>query len=113
MSNFSFSHSVFKRLASQGCQKMSLCGNGLNSLFTVHGSLIWFLTDLFSFVLVDEENGICNIPDKTDCDSLSTDCRTEEGNFHCECKQGFEVIPSKKDRCKGLYVTTDRKQINQ
>ena len=30
MSNFSFSHSVFKRLVSQGCQKVSLCGNGLN-----------------------------------------------------------------------------------
>ena len=28
-SNFSFSHSVFKRLVSQGHQKMSLCGNGL------------------------------------------------------------------------------------
>ena len=30
MSNFSFSHSVFKRLISQGRQKVSLCGNGLN-----------------------------------------------------------------------------------
>ena len=29
-SNFSFSHSVFKRLVSQGRQKVSLCGNGLN-----------------------------------------------------------------------------------
>ena len=29
MSNFSFSHSVFKRLVSQGRQKVSLCGNGL------------------------------------------------------------------------------------
>ena len=28
-SNFSFSHSVFKRLVSQGRQKASLCGNGL------------------------------------------------------------------------------------
>ena len=27
---FSFSHSVFKRLVSQGRQKASLCGNGLN-----------------------------------------------------------------------------------
>ena len=27
-SNFSFSHSVFKRLVSQGRQKVSLCGNG-------------------------------------------------------------------------------------
>ena len=27
--NFSFSHSVFKRLVSQGRQKVSLCGNGL------------------------------------------------------------------------------------
>ena len=30
-SNFSFSHSVFKELVSQGRQKASLCGNGLNS----------------------------------------------------------------------------------
>ena len=29
-SNFSFSHSVFKRLVSQGRQKVWLCGNGLN-----------------------------------------------------------------------------------
>ena len=28
-SNFSFSHSVFNRLVSQGRQKVSLCGNGL------------------------------------------------------------------------------------
>ena len=28
-SNFSFSDSVFKRLVSQGRQKVSLCGNGL------------------------------------------------------------------------------------
>ena len=31
MSNFSFSHSVFKKLVSQGHQKVSLCGNGLIS----------------------------------------------------------------------------------
>ena len=29
-SNFSFPHSVFKRLLSQGRQKVSLCGNGLS-----------------------------------------------------------------------------------
>ena len=34
-SNFSFSHSVFKRLVSQGCQKVSLCGNGLTLYHTV------------------------------------------------------------------------------
>ena len=28
-SHFSFSHNVFKRLLSQGDQKVSLCGNGL------------------------------------------------------------------------------------
>ena len=31
-SNFFFSHSVFKRLVSQGRQKVSLCGNGLTRL---------------------------------------------------------------------------------
>ena len=30
-SNFSFSHSIFKRPVSQGRQKVSLCGNGLIS----------------------------------------------------------------------------------
>ena len=30
-SNFSFSHSVFKRLVPQGYQKVSLCGNGLKN----------------------------------------------------------------------------------
>ena len=35
-SNFSFPHSVFKRLVSHGRQKVSLCGNGLNdSLLTL------------------------------------------------------------------------------
>ena len=29
-SNFSFSHNVFKRLLSQTCHKVSLCGNGLS-----------------------------------------------------------------------------------
>ena len=28
---FSFSHNVFKRLVSQGRQKVSLCGNGLEN----------------------------------------------------------------------------------
>ena len=39
MSNFSFSHSVFKRLVSQGRQKMSLCGNGLSPHLSEHGSI--------------------------------------------------------------------------
>ena len=33
-SNFSFSDSAFKRLVSQGRQKVSLCGNGLNVVLT-------------------------------------------------------------------------------
>ena len=37
-SNFSFSHSVFKRLVSQGCQKVSMCGNGLNPAICGKGS---------------------------------------------------------------------------
>ena len=39
MSNFSFSHSVFKRLVSQGRQKVSLCGNGLNQLYGMSHAL--------------------------------------------------------------------------
>ena len=34
-SNFSFSHSVFKRLVSQGLHKVSLCGKGLNKYHTM------------------------------------------------------------------------------
>ena len=34
-SNFSFSHSVFKRHVSQGRQKVSLCGNGLTCYHTI------------------------------------------------------------------------------
>ena len=41
-SNFSFSHSVFKRIVSQGRQKVSLCGNGLTLSQT---------TNLDSFIL--------------------------------------------------------------
>ena len=50
-SNFSFSHSVFKRLVSQGRQKVSLCGNGLTSIckriIFVHDQAAFF----FSFLL--------------------------------------------------------------
>ena len=35
-SSFSFSHSVFKRLVSQGCLKVSLCGNGLTHYQTTN-----------------------------------------------------------------------------
>ena len=35
MSNFSFSHSVFKRLVSQGRQKSSLCGKALTLYHTI------------------------------------------------------------------------------
>ena len=38
-SNFSFSHSVFRRLVSQGRQKVSLCGNWLSQ-----GLANWFCT---------------------------------------------------------------------
>ena len=47
-SNFSFSHSVFKRLVSQGRQKVSLCGNGLSAYtlyrhFNPFPNKPWFL----------------------------------------------------------------------
>ena len=38
-SNFSFSHSVFKRLVSQGRQKVSLSGNGLITIQSLKTSL--------------------------------------------------------------------------
>ena len=44
MSNFSFSHIVFKRLVSKGRQKVSLCGNGLSKL-DLFGSKILMTKD--------------------------------------------------------------------
>ena len=47
-SNFSFSHSVFKRLVSQGSQKVSLCGIGLILLTNgknLHGSKLKAFTN--------------------------------------------------------------------
>ena len=40
MSNFFFSHSVFKRLVSQGRQKVSLCGDGLTQVVSYTGLAI-------------------------------------------------------------------------
>ena len=54
MSNFSFSHSVFKRLVSQGRQKVSLCGNGLMNCDTSCVSILvckWSLSMLITFTL--------------------------------------------------------------
>ena len=52
-SNFSFSHSVFKRLVSQGRQKVSLCGNGLIckflKLFRFYDVLFRFYEIIFRF----------------------------------------------------------------
>ena len=39
-SNFSFSHSVFKRFVSQGRQKVSLCGNWLIKVERCYGRMI-------------------------------------------------------------------------
>ena len=67
MSNFSFSHSVFKRLVSQGRQKVLLCGNGLNMLPDGLGLILAVKTMLYvcdkiptrhSLVLVKPNNHI-------------------------------------------------------
>ena len=55
-SNLSFSHSVFKRLVSQGRQKVSLCGNGLRRHFYLF-SRTWRY--LFNTLLV-QLNSISN-----------------------------------------------------
>ena len=47
MSNFSFSHSVFKRLISQGRQKVSLCGNGLNGVKAGYLTIYFFYIYFF------------------------------------------------------------------
>ena len=46
---FLHSHSVFKRLVSQGRQKVSLCGNGLNSFSFTH---------IFLYTLIHESHDI-------------------------------------------------------
>ena len=43
-SNFSFSHSVFRRLVSQGRQKVSLCWNGLTyALVIIRIIFMWYI----------------------------------------------------------------------
>ena len=42
-SNFFFFHSVFKRLDSQGHQKVSLCGNGLNAFNLSNCNIFFFV----------------------------------------------------------------------
>ena len=53
MSNFSFTHSVFQRLVSQGRQKLSLCENGLTTqsplLTTLKEKALENKTSIFSF----------------------------------------------------------------
>ena len=46
-SNFSFSHSVFKRLVSQGRQKVSLCGNGLKKLIVAPHKRRYYILNRF------------------------------------------------------------------
>ena len=53
MSNFFFSHSVFKRLVSQGHQKVSLCGNGFPKQQILDSSKLKEDYDTFKF----DENG--------------------------------------------------------
>ena len=48
MRNFSFSHNVFKRLVSQGRQKVSLCGNGLKINCTIWATIKLSSTNAFN-----------------------------------------------------------------
>ena len=79
MSNFSFSYSVFKRLVSQGRQKVTLCGNGLNRGVTIHwtidasrwraqGSTLIFLAARQSGLLLPDAAGL------TKCSLVLTNC---------------------------------------
>ena len=52
MINFSFSHSVFKRLVSQGHQKVSLCGNRLNEMKDTPSKQEEHRDGIFSAILV-------------------------------------------------------------
>ena len=61
-SNFSFSHSVFKRLVSHGSQKVSLCGNELITKFVIkilqkeHRYTVLTLSQTTNFRLVQTES---------------------------------------------------------
>ena len=59
---FLFSHSVFKRLVSQGRQKVSLCGNGLNHKFETIFKILYlnaFPLDQSTFVIEWKKSLFC------------------------------------------------------
>ena len=69
---FSFSHSVFKRLVTQGRQKVSLCGNGLRQLLIVSGvHVLKLFTKHQNFRLVQIES-FCRRQNR--CDSKVKVC---------------------------------------
>ena len=61
--SFSFSKSVFKRLVSQGRQKVSLCGNGLSDEMSLY--LTNVNSCLFSEIKMPSEQFYLEVVDKT------------------------------------------------
>ena len=68
MSSFSFSHSVFKRLVSLGCQKVSLCGNGLNPPVVL---------TLLIYILIQDEVELRHVVKSLSSDSEKTSMDVE------------------------------------
>ena len=61
-SNFSFSHSVFKRLVSQERQKVSLSGNGLSLTFTFIYLINFVVIKKILFTLLLKEISVTSFP---------------------------------------------------
>ncbi|XP_053388081.1 uncharacterized protein LOC128551298 [Mercenaria mercenaria] len=49
-----------------------------------------------------EENGLCMIPNRTDCDTKSTFCNNTFGGFECVCKPGYKPFLRFKKSCEGI-----------
>ena len=61
-SNFSFSHSVFKRVVSQGRQKVSLSGNGLSLTSTFIYLINFVVIEKILFNLLFKEISVTSFP---------------------------------------------------
>ena len=84
MSNFSFSHSVFKRLVSQGRQKVSLSERG-----KVHVFLIWTNLKSFWFFRVYVER---NCRAQIECELIDINCLWNS-HKHCGEKSWSLAFP--------------------
>ncbi|XP_053388059.1 uncharacterized protein LOC128551292 [Mercenaria mercenaria] len=55
----------------------------------------------------DQENGLCMIPNRTDCDAKSTFCNNTFGGFECVCKPGYKPFLRYKKSCEDIDECAD------